>query len=675
MKEDNQNALSSIHIKRYLSSILIEDMALSRRAKNPLLRAGLKTALDIQKYIETDALHGIYSVGPSLVTEIEDGIKLLLEDKGTVQGMKLFVEDVSQTATIPSVLYNDLPIDLLAKDLGDNVVDQLKSIGFEKIGKLLHLSQTVVDFIRSVSVSLNPLIKYQKSQLQKAVAIGKLHPSARYHDNSIQSWLDLMPQDHDKQLELLKLLAQANEINSLNKELLTLMSRVSDREFKFYIQYFHENLTLEQVGKHHGVSRERARQIISKVSSKLWSQINRSPALYLQTALLVAQDMGDKLSLRSWEKALTNRQIIELHLFRETVDSFDVLCALLRSSDKVKYPPRFEIFESIKFILNSSSNLSLGLIKAIEEMSSKAKRKIRRKVSYVGGIHLIEASELLDAVPKQAAEILKHLGYKEIIPEWYTITFREFNSRWPILKAGLTMMEACGPLEFSLFCDGIRRYISRFYDVIAPQKVIQEHLKILGFEIEGGYVCWHETPSGYLAESDECFLHSIEKYGSVVSFQEVVEVFQERGFSIASATARVLPQSPIVEKVDMGLYKIRGYEHGWDDIEKAKNRQETIDRDPEVTYGVDGITRYRITLGSWALNGVISISTSQQPLPDLGDGWDVLIENKAFGIARRDEYLIWGLGSAFNALGVQIGDRIELAFDAWQDPVIRIRKI
>jgi hypothetical protein len=52
-----------------------------------------------------------------------------------------------------------------------------------------------------------------------------------------------------------------------------------------------------------------------------------------------------------------------------------------------------------------------------------------------------------------------------------------------------------------------------------------------------------------------------------------------------------------------------------------------------------------------------------------------LIDGKSCGTARGDEQLIWGLGGAINALGVKIGDRIELAFDAWEKPVIRMTKI
>ena len=678
MSQDNQNQPGASYIMGSLSSVSIEHMELSRRTKNALLRAGLKTALDIQKVIETQGLTSIRNIGTLAINEIEECMSSLLENVGInlpADEINLFVNDESKIATIPTAFYDDLPIDILAEELGNDLINRLKSADFKKMGELFGLSQTVAIFIQNASKSLDRLINYQKAILQKKMATGELHPQAQYHNLSIKSWLNITPVNPKEQLEVLNLLTQVNELNSLTDELSLLFSEISEREMEIYVKYFNENLTLEQIGRQQGITRERVRQITSKTASRLWRQINSKPGLYFQSALLQAQNIGEQLSLQSWKQLLKSKRIIEPYLIRKTLGSFDAFCIILRSSDKSEYPPKLKIAESIKIILNSPTDLPLGLIKAIEEISSKAKREIQRKISYMGGIHLIEASDILDVVPQQSTYILKHLGYKEIIHDWYTITSGDVTSRWPILKAGLAMMEVCGPLEFNLFCDGIRRYISRFYDVLAPPKVMKAHLRALGFELEDEYVCWHETPSGYLAESDECFILVTEKYGPVVTFQEVVEIINEKGFSFATATARVLPQSPIVEKVDIGLYKIRGQDHTWEDIENAKNRQETIDYDPEVTYGIDGIIRYRITIGSWALNGVLSISSSQQPLPDLRDGWEVLIGGKPCGTARGDEQLIWGLGGAINALGVKIGDRIELAFDAWEKPVIRITKI
>jgi hypothetical protein len=53
MSQDNQNQPSASYIMGSLSSVSIEHMDLSRRTKNALFRAGLKTALDIQKVINS----------------------------------------------------------------------------------------------------------------------------------------------------------------------------------------------------------------------------------------------------------------------------------------------------------------------------------------------------------------------------------------------------------------------------------------------------------------------------------------------------------------------------------------------------------------------------------------------------------------------------------------------
>ncbi|GIK54942.1 MAG: hypothetical protein HND44_01050 [Chloroflexi bacterium] len=679
MSQDNEEHSTVSYVMGSLSSVPIEHLNLSIRPRNALLRAGLKTALDIQRLIEKNTLSSIYNIGSLAVQEIEECLSSMLEN----QGIELSVSEIAlpdneerKSTVIPTVsFFDDLPVDILVQELSNDMIHRLKSAGFESIGELLNLSRAVESFIENTSTTLDRLINHQKDILRALIAREKLHPQAQYRNMSIKSWLNLAPENTNEQGEFLKLLLQINESHSLSEELSILFAKVAERDLDIYIKYFNDNLTLAQVGRQQGVTRERVRQITSKTATRLWARINQNPGLYLQSALLVAKDMGDNLSLKSWRLALQNRNIIDSSRpARENLDSFDALCALLRSADKAKYPPTIKIDESVTFILESPSDLSLGLIKAIEEMSSKAKRKMHQKISYMGGIHLSEASETLDVSPQQAAYILKHLGYKEVDHDWYTIATAENTTRWPILKAGLAMMEVCGPLEFSVFCDGTRRYISRFYDILAPPRVMKAHIEALGFEVEDDYVSWNETPTGYLAESDKCFVQVVEKHGTVVTFQEVVEFFQEKGFSIATATARVLPQSPIVEKVETGLYKIRGRNHTWEDIENARSRQDPIDYDPEVVYGIDGLIRYKITIGSWALNGVLSISSNQPQLPDLGDGWEIFVENKSRGIAKRDEHLIWGLGSAFNALGVQIGDRVELAFDAWEKPLIRISK-
>jgi len=47
------------------------------------------------------------------------------------------------------------------------------------------------------------------------------------------------------------------------------LCQLSDREFKIFEMRFHETKTLEEVGKHFGVTRERIRQIEAKSLLKL----------------------------------------------------------------------------------------------------------------------------------------------------------------------------------------------------------------------------------------------------------------------------------------------------------------------------------------------------------------------------------------------------------------------
>lgn len=679
MSQDNTQQPNLNLLRGYLASTPLEQLSLSPRSENALRRAGLNSALDVQKLIESNSLSDVYNIGPSAILEIENCMIALFGAKGIrldfpLKEMRLGTVSESDTPAIPTALLGKLPIDIL-EELGPERVERLREAGFDTLEEIAELAQIVVHFFQRTDTSLERLINFQKSKLHERIDEGRLHPRARFHGESIASWLELEPIQPAEQIELLGLLTRANEPTTLTGELFALIAEHDIRDVKIFIKYFGGESTLESIGNEIGITRERVRQITVRVTTKLWSRINREPGLYLQTALILAKELGDELSLRAWESLLQKRRIIDSRRLKGDNDTFTILCALLRSAGRAKYPPSIEVDKGLAHILNSPTQFSLGLIKAIEATPKAAKRKVRRKISYVGGIHLAEASDIFNVTNRQAADILEHLGFRQVLPEWYTVASVSVTSKWPILKAGLAMMEACGPLEFSSFSDGLRRYVSRFYDVIAPPKVMRTHLLTLGFELEDDCVSWPETPTGYLADSDKVFVKVVEKYGRVVSFQEVVEVFQENGFSVASATSRVLPQSPIVEKVALGLYKLRGAQHSWEDVESAKNRQENVDHDPEVTYGTDGITRYRITVGSWSLNGVISVSANQQPLPDLGEGWDILVSDKAYGTARRDEYLIWGLGSAFNALGVQIGDRVELSFDAWEKPVIRITKI
>jgi hypothetical protein len=75
-----------------------------------------------------------------------------------------------------------------------------------------------------------------------------------------------------------------------------------------------------------------------------------------------------------------------------------------------------------------------------------------------------------------------------------------------------------------------------------------------------------------------------------------------------------------------------------------------------------GVIRVKITITSYAfLTGVVSAYR----IKDLSGKWFVICNNQAYGYAKLDEMYLWGLAKAFEALNMQIGERIELAFNTW----------
>jgi len=237
------------------------------------------------------------------------------------------------------------------------------------------------------------------------------------------------------------------------------------------------------------------------------------------------------------------------------------------------------------------------------------------------------------------------------------------------------MIQSCGPLEFDSFCDGLRRYISRHFDAIAPPEVILHMLLLIGFKVENNIVSFTGEQRVELGRSDKAILELLDKKGPVLSYQEIVEHILSKGFSFPTATSRIMPGSPIIEKIEQGIYKLRGYNETWHDIESVKARQEEFTRSAEISYGLDGIIRYRVNVGVWEIGGVLSVSRSCQQLPDLGEGWPVYVADKKVGVATRDDSLIWGLSPAFNEIGIKLGDRVELAFITWNEQKIEVRLI
>jgi len=398
--------------------------------------------------------------------------------------------------------------------------------------------------------------------------------------------------------------------------------------------------------------------------------LDSSLKVSISTALEVAKEMGTSLSRDGWKSELIERKILADG--DKNYESFDFFCALLKHKDTSKAISG--IPENVRTILKTPGTAPVYVMNYLSKGKKEEQRKVLRTVRYTGGIAEEHVRQILECEPGETPGILHSMNLTEVIPGWFTLA-GEFvlAKNTPLFRAGLIMMQACGPLPFESFCDGLRRYISRHFEALAPAEVVGSMLKSFGFNIEKNMVSYEGEERVIIEGSEKLLLELLKEKGPVLNFQEMVEFYLDKGISSATPTTRIMPDSPIIERIDQGLYKLRGRAVTWQEIESARSRQEAFNRNAEVTYGLDGIIRFQVTLGSWTNGGVLSISRTQQPLPEFQEGWPVFVEGENVGTARRDDLLIWGLGPAFKKLGVKLGDRIELAFDTWEEPRIMIR--
>jgi hypothetical protein len=257
---------------------------------------------------------------------------------------------------------------------------------------------------------------------------------------------------------------------------------------------------------------------------------------------------------------------------------------------------------------------------------------------------------------------LRSLKLHKIRDPWYSVTEIDGSrNRLPIVLAAEKMLSAAEKIEYPDFYDGLRRHSARFFDSIAPPEIVAHYIQIAGFTIKDGIVSSDTEITNPLSKTEECFITAVKANENVANFIEIAEEFLQKGFSIPAVSV-VLARSPVVEKIDTGLYKIRGCEVSWSNVENAKKRQKSFSKDAQILYGLDGTIKYRITLNSWAVyTGVISTNS----IRDLAGEWKVINQRDKLVKASMDELFIFGVGSTLKEIQANIGERVELCFNTW----------
>lgn len=670
-----------VNYTRYsLEDIPLEQLALSVRPNNILKRAALVSVLDVCRSINDGSISHVKNIGVKSVAEIIEKTEYFLASYNLtlakISDILARVEtpqsiDSSGSLDVPDITpISDFPLVILNNYLGIEITKSLVSVGIEKIQDFHELVKRYLAFINPIGDLINKTVTELSIRVKALVTDGQLSEKCVVDSKTLSELIDWQPADENDVFYKVQLLKQIIEEKSLSHQMISLMSGLSDRQKEIFLDNSLRDMTLEAIGAKQGVTRERIRQIAHEVAKKLRNSMEGNPNVYISTSFEIAKELGSSLSRDSWKDELIQRLILTDK--DRDYESFDFFIALLKN--KFTTQSILGIPENVQLILRSESSHPIFVISALSSNNRKEFKEIERIVRFTGGISGEHTEQILGCESTETADLLRAIDLQEVVPGWFTsLVKKDLTKNTPLFRAGLMMVQACGPLPFETFYEGLQRYISRRYKDIAPPEVIQIYIEKFNFKFDNGMVFYNGNEQTEMPEAETLMLDLLSKKGPVLNFQEIVEFFESNDKSFATATTKIMPRSPIIEKVEYSLYKLRGSEVSPQDIETAKSRQEENAKNPEVIYGTDGIIRYRLTLGSWATGGVLSISRSVRPLPDFREGWPVFVDDEEVGTARRDDYLIWGLTAALNRLDTKMGDRVELAFDIFNGPRINLR--
>jgi hypothetical protein len=630
------------------------------------MRSGINTIGKLHRAVKDGSVWQVRNMGVKGVAEVEEKLEKFIASisysENNPTGLQSSGQLAAETGSQPNFemdLIADLSLHLLPAYITKDQASKLTEAGIETIGQLNSIFQNFQDFIYPSQMLPIRVINLLKSRLGKQVREGSLSTELLVGGQSLVEYLNYTPADPQDIQNYILALKPLVVFDNLEQELGYVFSNLTPREETLYLKYHLKNMTLESLGQEENVTRERIRQIISNARTKILGKLSYIRRDYIITALNVAEQLEGGLSKARWKAELQNNKLLEKQSSSKTIDRL-----LATLSDKNLPGELFKIPTNVALILNRTTDIPVFVMRAIKDIPKEKFREIDRIVKYTAGIQKEMANEILGCKPEELSAILAHRGLEEVETGWFSIReIPEKKSKQPLLEAGLRMWHTCGSLEFGTFFEGLQRYVSRHYDALAPAEIVVHYLEKIGFKIEERRVLYKGEETARLSGAEEIAVNIIDDLGPVVSFLELVDGFLAKGYSAASATTKVMKESAVVERIELGFYKKRGVPISEGDLEVAKSRQETADREPAILITSDGKVRYQTTVNTWALGGVLSIGKLSEYLPDLSDGCPVYVGDKECGNLTRSENLIWGLTNAFNELEIKFGDYIELEFD------------
>lgn len=612
-------------------------LGLSPRPHNALVRAGIDTVAKLVEAVRADSVLSVRNIGVTSVAEIETKL-----------------------------------IEFGALDMYPAPLDKRELTVEERIEQAREQTKTEI---------MSRHVDAQLSLIRTHVEAGILHPGVVVFGVSVGG---LLARADDLSLGDMASLA-STVLSSVNlaAELQALFSAVPRAELRTILlpRYGLRAQTLQTIGDSLGLSRERIRQLETRIarnlsaraaslsrSSRLGHDGSGSALVKGQTALNIARDMARDISYVEWKQRLDQSGVSGLWSADEyadidVVEAFVATCRILGKAGVIELLLPDNLRQALHLASDGRPNAVVRRSYPTADQR-RTRRRIWQHLRHTGAVNARWLSQDLgvDAIAIDAE--LAWLGFIRIDGDWYgapsspdgpTIGHLEVLHR-AICKMSLY----CGPLDIQSLCGGIRKANFRKQFPVPPPDIMGRILTGNGYACEEGLYWWDGSISVELSASESVILRAFRTNGPVLNHAELAEAIRAAGLSFP-ALHSVLKHSPLFRRVEPGLYVVRGTIPTLDDLDRARGASQDVPLNLEVRYEAGCVVASMNVSVISLVAGTIAITS--QDFPNLCGEWTCMAGDEASYKVRVTERGIAGLRFISEALGVQPGDRIALTFN------------
>jgi len=466
------------------------------------------------------------------------------------------------------------------------------------------------------------VIQIQKLTIEKLITAGLLHPKIQIFGNSLEEWLSenqAAPPSNVYEAFSILLYSSVNIV----EELSYLLRGIPDKHITILVtRYGTHKLTLQEVGKNVGITRERARQIGNALKDNIKNRLEyglnqitnpdksvsakiRFGFPKIQTTLMLATDMGDEITYDKWTQTLNESGLIgkwgDCNL--RDYAPIDILVAILNIIEETKIAqlkiPN-HLLNAFKLATDGTPDLPVKILHVRQTLPSKISKIIRQHTNFSGGVHIRWLSQEIKKDQVYLVDVMQALGYQYLSGDWFIPRLKASNyliTKHDVFHHALRKMSLyCGPLVVDDLCSGIRHAISRKSFPAPPPDILKLMLDIYEYNNEDELYYWDGEINEILSTGEEVLLDCIKQNGPVVHHSQLAQAIIDSNLSFASLHG-TLNRTSLIKRVDTALYRVRGKSITREDIERARNFGERIPANVDVQFDKVGNVKVFATIG------------------------------------------------------------------------------